>query len=343
MITGNLKITAALATALALAGCFGGSGGGGGSGGVPVTIDETVLSASAGTLAEPYILPATFPSGTNGGIDDYRSRGGVWQVSFNGMTAIRVSGPVTATLGSTAIYDTANDEWTITVDGADITMPVDGGIPTGGRYVTPSTCSVNCGELSVLDSGISENDYGFLARAWYRPTGLFADSVYFFAHFGMKTPLGDIPNSGTASFSYGSNSGFFVRAYYDRGDGVMRPLNFIGDPALTATFSPSGGAVDLNLDTGVQSNGSWLTLAGSATITGNEYSGTVTGEFYSGDEDAVTVQLAPDGAGSSYSGAFYGPSMAETLGVVYAATEAGSATTGELVGQFQAKQTSYTP
>jgi len=326
---GTRQAISAGALALGLAGC----GGGVLVTPVPViTIDEGVLSASAGTLANPYVLPSIMPADTNGGIENYTIHGGFWRVNLEGQEG--TTGFGTVPLANTLIHDVEFDEWILNIDGADLILADDG----TGHYI--SACITTCAEFDLYDNDPTASQYGMFGHVYYDDGVNFVD---YYAHAGMKTDATVMPTGGTGTYT-GVFAGTVIYTDADF-PGALYFDDLSGTTNITASFT--GGALAFDSSgTGTVADSTY-SLTGAAVITGNLYQGTITGSYDDFQTFNVpSLNLAANGAGSSLSGAFYGPDQTgggETAGVVYATSAAGDANWGEIAGGFWAEQTSYTP
>lgn len=292
---------------MVLSGCGSGSGGGG----------EALPTAD-------NILPAEFSATGPATIDDHFATGGTWRVNLDGQVETTVFG--SANLVEAMIYNADTDQWTINVDGRNLVL--DG----PGFYTSCAASSASCAILSLYDDSLLTSQYGTFGEITYLGA---ADDVEYFVHAGLKTPSADMPTGGAGTYT-GTFKGWVN--YTDPGTSITTGTLIFGNADIDVTFTLGGGDVVFS-----STDSLYYSLSGTATISGNTYAdtGTVTGSYDNGA--GVTLNLAADGAGSSLSGAFYGPAADETAGVVYATSASGDPVSGEIAGGFWAAQTSYTP
>lgn len=292
---------AAIACALALAGCSTGSG--------DVAVQD--LPPADNTL------PGEVPTGTTDGIEDYLGSGGTWRINLDGQVATTAFG--TAVMADALVYDAGRDRWIINVSQTNLQLDNVG----AGVYATPPGCDPKCAQMQIYDDDPTASQYGTFAYVLYfTPTTL----VEYFTYYGLKTQVADMPAGGTGTYA----GTFLGLVNSDVGFDYIE-----GSADVTANFGTGLVTFD-SVDTGLDPNYSY-SLTGTAQITGNTYSGTVSGSYTTGLGTATF-----DAAGSSLSGAFYGPSQTdltgETAGAVYT-----SGPQGELAGGFWAGQTGYAP
>lgn len=292
----------ALAVALGLSACGGGGGGGG----------EALPSAD-------YTLPAEYTATGPGagGIEDHLASGtGTWRVNLDGQTQTTYTG--TATLYNALVYDNVADKWIFNVNGANHTLDywVD------NNYDNWTSCST-CLDFYIYDddNNPATSQYGTFGTVFYDTPTIPFGAI--FMHAGLKTPT--MPTSGSGTYG-GTFEGGVI------GDLVLDEL--VGTATVTADFGTGGTTFSSD---GSGSFGGSYSLGGTGTITGNTYQGTVSGSYDDGAGTVVNFVTA----GSTLSGAFYGPDqttvgVSETAGVVYSSDAAG---TNEIVGGFWAVQT----
>ena len=287
-VTTSLRAFTLLA-ALALGACGGGGGSpaGGGSGGGAVGVTGT------GTVDDPWTMPTENEAGLTKTMDDYLADGGYWQFVFDS-TAVNYGGAA-STFSPTAVYNTVDDAWTITVNGVDSILPW-----AVAGYNNISTCgSADCIWMSIYDAGASVAQYGtFGYLSVSNSTTTDTDLAFFYT--GLKTPVGNLP--GTASYT-----GYFEGWATTVGTTVDNSASMTADfGAGTFIFSSAG-----DIDDGI--GGTWgsYTLDSSVvTISGNSYSGTMTGSLT--PTDGVTDSTYT----GTIEGAFYGPAAEQTAGAV---------------------------
>lgn len=311
----SFQLGAVVAGALALAGC-----GGGGGGGAALPTADNILPAE---------YSATGPG--LGGIQDHFELGGTWRVNLDGQVQTTLGG--TVALANALIYDTVNDEWAVNINGANFVLgfnAIDSVYESSGCITLVNNCVVfgaSGGDPLVTEYG------AFGAVGYVDATTL----TFVVAHAGLKTP--DMPTIGTGTFA-GTFEGvvIYTDTNPDPDIGGMYIDALIGSADIFADF----GAGDLTFaSSGVgEFPGSTYNLNGSATIAGNTYAdtGTVTGFYHDNDSlNNPSLQLDATGAGSTLSGAFYGPAAVQTAGVVYATSAPGDPA-GEIAGGFWATQ-----
>lgn len=303
------QLFAVMSGLLTVSGCGGGGGGGVAGAGLPTP--DNVLSAEA-------------QNGSTKGIEDYLVRGsGTWQVNLDGQ--VRTIGYGTATLADALIYDPDLDQWTINIDGADFVLPYD---DFDQNYQTASCMIGDCTYFYPFDNDDNDpgtSQYGMLGYVFHQDTEKLVD---FFGHVGLKTAPANMPG-GTGVYA-----GQFHGLVNYSEDTVLGPFDYLdGSADITANFT--GGTIAF-ASSGTGLGSGTYELTGDATISGNTYQGTVTGWYHDGV--SISLQLDADGAGSSLSGAFYGPDADETAGVVYATSATGDPNWGEFAGGFWAGQ-----
>lgn len=271
------------------------------------------------------VLPALAPAGGTAGIEDYlQPATGTWRVNLDGQVQAIDLG--SAALANAMVYDTDFDEWIINVDNRNFVLTHDG----AGGYDNLVTCTTECAEFLPFDNDPATSQYGTFGYVSYENS---TKLVEYFVHMGLKTAPASMPVSGSATYA-----GVF-NGLVNYTDGSAAAYDYIsGSADITANFSDVGGNIGF-ASTGVGGKaGSTYSLAGAAIISGNTYQGTVTGQY----DDGVSTQkpslvLDTTGAGSSLSGAFYGPNAEETAGVVYATSASGDPYWGEIAGGFWAQ------
>lgn len=314
-----LNLILAFGTLLTISAC----GGGGGSGGsvAPIELDYTGVTGT-GAGGDPYVLPSENQDGVTQGIEDYLNNSGYtsWKVNIDGLVQTAIFG--SADISGELVYDANRRTWIINVNGEDYDYRqpyFDGHYYS--IYSYDGLCKydhiTNCGTFwpyYFRDEDYGESKYGTFAKVWFEDPDNY---VMAYVHFGLKTPDGGMPTSGTGSYS-----GYF--------NGTV---NFDDPDAL---YGIVGGAAEVavNFGTGAVSfsstraNGDWeYSVSGDATITGNTYEGTMFASYEDVDGNSLTV-TSDNG---TLSGAFYGPNAEETAGIV-----SGTGDGGELVGGFWA-------
>ncbi|MDH5557510.1 MAG: transferrin-binding protein-like solute binding protein [Alphaproteobacteria bacterium] len=287
-----------LLTALALGACSGGGGGsgstttGGSSGGSSGGSGDigAVGVTGTGTSTDPWTMPTENETGLTKTLKDYLADGGYWQFIFDGAT-VTASGTA-ATFGTTAVYDTVNDTWTITVDGVDqiLTGPM-----VYGNY---GSCGpAPCMEMHIFDAGSTVAQYGTFGNVSASTT---SGTNQLFFHTGLNTPVANLPGSatytgyfeGTSTAALGYTVDNSVSMTADFGAGIF-------------TFSSAGTVIDY---TGTLAN--YTLDSTSVTISGNSYNGAMTGSLtlVGGTTDSTYT--------GSIEGAFYGPAAEQTAGAV---------------------------
>jgi hypothetical protein len=319
MISGNFRKFAALAPVLTLAvtGCFGGGGN------TPTAATTYVVDRNSytgtGYQADPYVMPSEMPANTTGGTADYfASAAGYWQVTLSSKYV--ETGGNTATpppISSTVVYDSVADSWTVNIGGADYLLTWNAA-PTDQNYfcdVAGGTCTLPADtNIGLANSFSTITKYGQFAAVWYELDNVTDSSgAVLLAHTGLRTPVGDMPNSGSATYE---GDAF---AFLDRG-AKKQSVQGEGTVTVTANFGSSTNTVDLTgsltMDaTGVAEGGETMygtaaiaTMTGSGNITGNEFTGTIT-------TDLTNMAGASDTTlNGTMAGAFYGPAADEVVG-----------------------------
>jgi hypothetical protein len=161
--------------------------------------------------------------------------------------------------------------------------------------------------------GLTSSAFGLWGGAYENdPSGNGAGRAYAFA-FGNLTPSGSVPASGSATFN-GTTAGL------GGGGGSNALYAFQGNAQIVASFSTQSVASKFsNLTTQniyTNATGTLPDLTGTSAISGNTYSGPITGT----------------GLAGSLSGRFYGSAAQETAGV-WQASGAGNS----WMGSFGAK------
>jgi hypothetical protein len=283
-----------LLTALTLGACGGGGGGSGstttgGSSGGSGDIGAVGVTGT-GTSTDPWTMPTENETGLTKTLKDYLADGGYWQFIFDGATV--TSSGTAATFGTTAVYDTVNDTWTITVDGVDqiLTGPM-----VYGNY---GTCGpAPCMEMHIYDAGSTVAQYGTFGNVSASTT---SGTNQLFFYTGLNTPVANLPGSATYTGYFEGTSTVAMGYAVDSAAAMTADFG-----AGTFTFASAGTVIDY---TGTLAN---YTLDSSVvTISGNSYSGTMTGSLtmVGGTTDSTYT--------GSIEGAFYGPAAEQTAGAV---------------------------
>lgn len=310
------RIMLLAAAAASLAGCLGGGGGG-----------TALLPASDVTL------PAGFSGDPTQTLGAELTGGGKVLVNLDGH--VQSSGFVGLRVHDAIVYDSDLDQWTFNIDGTRYVAAAG----LSGPYVAGPDCVCEFAFTPYGNSALSPQ-YGAFGSVEINIAGLPIDRAVHFSHYGLKTVASDMPISGSGTYT-----GMFTAVFaYESADTGKVERRDIRDPAvIAATFATGGGSVDFNYTaTGIQ-------LTGSGAITGNTFDGTMTGSATLGIDPEVF--FATDGAGSTFSGAFYGPAPgavgggSEMAGVFYATTTApaGDPDWAEVTGGFWGAETSFTP
>ena len=269
------------------------------------TSSNNIASSSSNTVVAPFQAgdtTATYyvPSATT-------QIAGSGSLAQGAIQAISASNTVTIATDAADNIDsvkfnisTGNISFTPTFDGSAITT--NSPFIQGTNGATPGPNGV-----SFLADAYSYSGFGIWASDPSTPvqyTGAFA--------FGIATQPSAVPTTGTATYNgvtggagtNGPNSAFSF------GGNAQVVANF-ATQSVSTTFS---SITEFNLATGAQT--SFPTITGSASISGNQYTGPITGGGLTG----------------SLHGAFYGPSAQETAGVWQ-----GINGTSVLIGGFAAK------
>ncbi|MDH5557045.1 MAG: transferrin-binding protein-like solute binding protein, partial [Alphaproteobacteria bacterium] len=306
-----------LLTASILGGCFGGGGGG----------------AALGTAANPWTVPLEYDPAAPKDIAGLVSTGGVWKFPYDHVN-VNASG-AWATFGMSMAYDTVNDTWTVSVNGADHTLAADGSDPSTD-YATGTCGTELCIVLDLFDAS-EAFDVGILGGFFLGgrygsfgtvttedPTGD-VDIAYFYT--GLKTPAtgtDGMPTTGTAAY------GMYFKGEATAVGGTMhQTVSAGGADGISVdfgtgdvTFSSSGDVLD-----GGGAVVASYTLNSTGTITGNRYDSTrATGSLSIG-------ALADTSYSGSMEGAFYGPAAVETAGVISVTNSTGDRISGGFYGR----------
>lgn len=290
------------------------------------------LAGCGGVIVEPLpvvynVLPATAPAGSTAGIEDYlHPWSGVWIVGLDGQVQTIDYG--TAILTDALVYDADFDEWIVNVDGRDLVLTDNG----AGGYDNWAYCTAACAEFHAYDNNPYASQYGTFAYVSYEDASKFAE---FYVHTGLKTAPAAMPTRGTATYA-----GVFDGVVNYTVAGAGADYDYIsGGASIDAAFSPGGGTVTFSSAGTGDYAGSSYSLAGAGIISGNSYQGSVNGWYDDGSSaNDPSLVLDASGAGSSLSGAFYGPGAEETAGVVYGTSAAGDPYWGEIAGGFWASE-----
>jgi hypothetical protein len=258
-----------------------GGGGGGDGGGDGPTSNDTLTNL---TVSETFATAAATMTGTV-------EQGGTVSGVSSGQSGLGT--PVTLA------YDAANDSYTVKIDQAGISanttfQPTDR--DAGSSTATYDVFKSGDDQFVLFKPGnatktLTYTTYGGWLRRTASGSNVDFDTSFFV--FGVSTPAEDMPTTGTASYA-AAVDGYWVNT---SGLQVLQ-----GDGALTADFAAGAmsGAFALNgVDEGGTSHG-FDTFDGAASITGNLFSGTMTGRNtdYSG----------------TWGGGFFGPGAEEVGG-----------------------------
>ncbi|HET7832770.1 MAG TPA: transferrin-binding protein-like solute binding protein, partial [Gallionella sp.] len=243
-------------------------------------------------------------------------------------------------LGTTAFLATLDP-----ATGNPVSATFAGGVNASVPALTPQAN----GMLASSFTGVASNGQPVAVTAYGQEVGLT------YSNFGawFMTPLATgqqpyiasawaggtqftttMPTTGTATYNGISRGAAIVDTA-----GTWIGFDLTGNLALTASFTPSGGAITGSI-TGITATtvfagqtftaGSFNDIALSGTITGNGFSGTaVAGTVPAGN---APIAIAPDTAGTT-AGHFYGPAANEVTGVWTMSTP-----TAFVAGSFGAKQ-----
>ena len=172
-------------------------------------------------------------------------------------------------------------------------------------------------ELAKAASDFEHLSYGVWGEVDSKNKLTGVGAGFLIAHPSMKTPVGNVPVTGTATFE-----GQYSSHRQSRGSGKkIDAVN--GDATLTANFGRESMDVTLADQFGTGRN---LILTG--TIDGNGFSGTGMGADTSSGGYLVTK-----GASAKMEGAFYGPKVNEAGGV-YDVQGGSAKNPGRVVGSF---------
>ncbi|MDH5557136.1 MAG: transferrin-binding protein-like solute binding protein [Alphaproteobacteria bacterium] len=311
---GTGKYLAMAVAALGLSGCFGGGGNGGGT-----TLDMGAVTGTGGA-ADPYVMPIVMPAGTKGGIDDYLAAApGVWQFDSSSIYVGAGGNTITPpTISPTLKYDSAAGYWTFNIGGTEY-------VPNwnySGAYTcgalgpacdAPPDTRIGLMYLGAGDFEENITRYGRFALISYElNTATDSSTAFLLSHIGLRTPVGGMPNTGSARYQGAS------KAVLHRGAGKQSPMGE-GAVTITADFGSLTNTVGLSgllfiLAGGVTDGGQAIysggvaTMTGTGTIEGNEFLGTVSTDL-TGMAGAADTALT-----GTMAGAFYGPAADEVAG-----------------------------
>lgn len=303
MSDNKFHLLAALTAPLLLSGCMEG-----------IDLTPQLLPTADGPMPTRY-------TATGGGIGDILTGSGrTWDVMFDGTAKASVESMI---VSESMVYDATADQWIVNINQINYTLENLGGgtYGTAGGGLYPKTFS-----LYDADGDGLKSQYGTFGTLTYDTAG--NDGVAY-AIFGLQTATP--PSTGSGRYV-----GVFEGTYAFGGT----PMDsLVGTVTVTADFGPTGGVTFTSSGNGGGGTGaSTYDLAGTATLSGGGYAGTLTSGSYS--SGGTTTLFSIDGA-SSLLGQFYGPDPlaagGETAGVVQ-----GSDTTGTyaIVGGFWA---TFTP
>lgn len=246
----------------------------------------------SGSLNNPFVLPEENQTGLDQGIEDYLEHDGHWTFRY-GSIDILAAGPSLAAFGD-IIYDTRTDSWTVTVDDVDYSLA-----KVGGVYRNASCGGADpCVELSVFDADPSASQYGTFGRIT-EDDGISISVAQIY--YGLKTPAADMP-TGSATYN-----GTFAGQVSLAAGGIHNATST--SATINANFD-TGAVTFVSSGTVDDGGGGTYALSGTATISGNLYTGdTVTGTYTSGG----TITFDENGL---LEGAFYGPAANETAGAL---------------------------
>lgn len=277
----------------------GGGTGDGGTGGA--TLDMAGVFGT-GTSGDPFIVPDYLQGDGSQGIDAYLTSGDFWKLTYNGLAQMG-----TTVLGE-MVYDTANNQWFIVVDGVKETLT-----DNGATYSCSSCTTAGSAEFSLYgadDPAVAK--YGTFATLI---GGTTADAITI-VHSGLLTPVAELP-SGTATYT-GEYAGYLdvTSALYT----TDTPLAASGSATMNVDFGAK--TVDLSIPTtSIYTNlDGTETLSYSVAVTGtivdNTYSGTTDLNFqYKNSTIIIPVNESVTATGT-VDGAFYGPGAVETAAVM---------------------------
>lgn len=297
----NLRaISAVVSVALALLGC---SAAGPDLSGV----------TGGGTSGDPYVLPAENQPGVTQGIENYLDQGGSWKFPYDSLTLL-VEGAVLPAYGD-IVYDTLQDQWTVTVGGTTYLLSL-----AGGAYESLDCGGVGtCVELSSFDNDPLTSQYGTFG-AIHVDDG--ANVSVAQLYYGLKTPSADLP---TGSYTYnGEFAGEIVLVggtTYDAASTAMIDVNF---GHSTISLYSTGDVTDDSSSV----IGAYV-LSATGLILGNNYSGNVATAVYAPTVGSV-INFNSNGM---IEGAFYGPAADETAGAVKTESAGGDLLYGGFWGE----------
>lgn len=245
------------------------------------------------------------------------SGGGTWAVNQVGTVGLGIT-------TTTLTYDADADDWLVTVGLAAFNLDdvVDGVYSETG--CTPEDGVETCATFQPAGGSLTDR-FGTFARLTI-DDGL-DDPDVAYTHYGFATDDADMPAIGTATYN-----GTF-QGDVDNG-GVTDTLS--GDTTIGVVFGPGGDQVNFASVGGGTANDGAATyeIIGTATITGNDYTGDLSVATYDPNSDPLVIGDNidyVDGLLDIVSGSFYGDDAQETAGLVSAGAGLNS-----LIGGFQA-------
>ena len=313
-----------MAAALAVTGCSGDDGATGPQGPQGTSIGST------------NTLPATFPTHPAlSGVTVTSVIGdpgtGTWQIDIDDSVKLEFAGLVTVPTSLT--YDSDENQWLINLDGTNFVLDE---LLSTAIFGDLGEGDCTDGVPECIELTVDALKYAILWTGSYNDADL--EVADFFFTSGLATPAAGVPTTGTAVYGTAVTAAYSVELDgADAGDFSATTAD------LTVNFGT--GAVTFTQPT-ITVGTAELTLAGTATVTGNSYTGSASGTF--DPDNAGLTPPAGDGIifdTGTLSGTFYGPSADETAGVLFAedtliaADGDGSILTGSVAGGFIADLT----
>lgn len=312
----NWILALPLAAGVALSACGGGGGGGGGVNGMPTPV--------------PSPTPAPTPTPTNTTMTDLKvSQSFANDVASNKLTfdlttKTTITGsnePGTMTIG----YDSGSNSYSVAVGGRTQTFAPSDIIADSQyetRYQTPESADrdyLTLVKVPYTDTAATQYvGLGYLQRNLV--SGGRQDTEFSIFTYGLDTPSGAVPRTGTAAFGIdvfglASTPGYEPRTFQGSGTfstdfaaGIFSAHSYLTETGLLTGSGVSGGGIE-------------FTSAGHLSASNGTFSGNM---LYEGFDSAVAGSL---------SGRFYGPG-AEEIGASFAGENGdGASVAGAFTGQ----------
>ena len=274
---------------------------------------QTASLTGAGTAANPFRMPTEAPGGMTADMSDYFTADASaykWEVAIRGVAASY------STQFSSLVYDPATDSFTVDVTYAGTTtshtlLNPDGDQyydDCGGAYCWSLSKFVEIGVFDAATASPTGRDYGTFASLYFRDDTI-PKRAFHYAHTGLATPTTALP-AGSATYTgvlQGSTA--LSGATYELLDNASTVLADFG--AGTIGLS-AGGTVLVDDGSGTPIPGTTFVVTGTATISGNTFSGTSAIDV---TDSLGTVSLA--GGAGTLDGGFYGPAAEQLAGSLH--------------------------